>query len=90
MAIIKGPASATTLTRTLAANIIAGLGDNHRQFGDAGPALPDGGDDHDNIDGGLGHDTPTGRAVDNGHNEGEVAGRPAISAVPLFNIFRPF
>jgi hypothetical protein len=79
MAIINGTATGETLTRTLAANIITDLGGNDQQFGDGECALRDGG--HDNIDGGAGN---------NNDNEGEVAGRQAIGAVPLFNVFRPF
>ena len=81
MAIFNGTANSETLTRTLAANIIAGLDGNDRQFGDDGPSLLAGGDGHDSIDG---------NNEDNEDNEGEVAGPRANCQVPLFNVFRPF
>jgi len=90
MAIVKGTANGETLTRSLAANIIAGLGSDDQQFGESGSALPVGEDGHDNFDGRFGNDTPIGGAVSSDYNEGEVAGRRATGAVPLFNIFRPF
>jgi len=80
MAIFNGTAHSETLTRTLAANIIAGLDGNDRQFGDDGPSLL-AGDGHDSIDG---------NNEDNEDNEGEVAGPRANCQVPLFNVFRPF
>ena len=40
MAIIKGTASGQSLTGTLAANIIAGLGGNDQLFGNGGSDLP--------------------------------------------------
>jgi Ca2+-binding RTX toxin-like protein len=90
MAIIKGTPNGETLTRTLAANIIAGLGGKDRQFGVDGSGLLDGGDGHDNIDGGFGNDTLIGGGGNDDRNEGEVAGRRAVRTVTLFNIFRPF
>jgi Ca2+-binding RTX toxin-like protein len=90
VAIIKGTPNGETLTRTLAANIIAGLGAKDRQFGDDASGLLDGGDGHDNVDGGFGNDTSIGGGGKDKLNEGEAAGRRASSAVPLLNIFRPF
>ena len=90
MAIFNGTANSETLTRTLAANIVAGLDGNDRQFGDDGPSLIDGGDGHDKIDGGFGNIVLICGAGNNEDNEGEVAGPRANCQVPLFNVFRPF
>ena len=90
MVITKGAANGDTLTRTLATNIIAGLGGDDQPLCDMGPDLRDAGDGHDDIDGGLGADTASGGAGNGSVNDGEVEGRRGPRAVPLFNIFRPF
>ena len=90
MAIIKRTANGETLTRTLAANIIAGLADKDQLVGVDGSVVLNGADGRDSVDGGLGHDTRIGGAGTDCRNDGEVEGRPDNNVVPLFNIFRPF
>jgi len=90
MAIINDAPTGGTLTRTLAASIIAGLGGNDQQFGGDGSRSLDGGHRHDRIDGIVGNGTSTRAAGNNDLNAGEAAARRPPGAVPAFNVFRPF
>ena len=88
MARVKDTAEGATLTRTVAANIIAGLGAEDQPFG-THSVLLDRGDARGGVDGRFRDDDPTGAAGSGPLKDGKGAGRDG-RAMPLFNVFRPF
>ena len=84
MATVKDTAEGGRLTRTVAANIIAGLGTEVHSF-EASCDVPD----HGSVDRGRGSGERTGGAGSGSMNDGKGAGRDG-RAMPLFNVFRPF